>query len=87
MNRIYGLLLSLILLTGCVSTETKETINRQATRLDNMVSKIENGQTTRENEQAFIKAERVLFHTMNYDVNDVALPPDVALLLNLLCED
>jgi len=24
---------------------------------------------------------------MNYDVNDVALPPDVKTLLNLLCED
>ena len=90
MNKILGLLLGLVLFTGCVSTETKETISKQAARADNMVSKIEANQTTRDQEQAYIKAQRIVWHAMDYDVNDTDLPPDVKILLeklDLLCED
>jgi uncharacterized protein YcfL len=83
-NTFVALFISLILLVGCVSPETKTTIENQAARSDNIVGKIERGETTRTEEQSYIKAMRVVWWAVNHDVNDAELPADVVELLTKL---
>jgi hypothetical protein len=83
-NALVTLIVSLTLLVGCVSPETKATVERQAARSDNMVGKIERGESTRTEEQSYIKAMRVLWWAINHDINDADLPADVVELLTKL---
>ena len=80
-NTFIAILFSLTLLVGCVSPETKATIEKQAARSDNIVGKIDRGETTRTEEQGYIKAMRILWWSINHDVNDADLPADVLELL------
>ena len=71
----YLLMLSLML-TGCVATVDKDTIMYQAARMDRAVNLIDSGVTTRAEEQAFIKAERLIWHSLDYSINGTPLPAD-----------
>lgn len=84
MRNFWIMIVSLILLTGCVSKEVKEGVKRQAARGDNMVAKIDSGETTREEEQNYIRALRVFIWSLNYDFNDAELPADIRELLEKL---
>lgn len=83
-NSLYILMLSLLLATGCISSEVKSSIKRNAARSDAYVSQMESGVTTREQDQKFIRAIRIMNHSLNWNVNDVKLPPDVKLILEEL---
>jgi len=72
-----GMVLSLVLMTGCVATNVKETVTRSTARTDKMVQLIEQGKTTREQEQEFIRASRAHWHSLGYYLNDEPLPPDL----------
>jgi len=83
-NLLMSLVFSAVLLTGCVSSEVKGTVERQAARGDNMVGKIAAEKTTRKEEQAYINAMRVVWWSLNHDLNDAKLPRDVKELLEKL---
>ena len=83
-NLFVSLLFSVILLAGCVSPKIKGTVERQAARGDNMVSKVDAGETTREQEQAYIRATRIVWWSLHHDLNDADLPADVFELLEKL---
>lgn len=84
MKNLCVLILSTVLLLGCVSPQVKSTVERQAARGDNMVSKIDNESTTREEEQSYIRAMRIVWWSLNHDINGVDLPPDIVEFLNKL---
>ncbi len=70
-------LLCLFLLVGCVSTTDKETIAKQAARLNRAVVLIQENKMTQGEEEAFIKGERKIWCALNYSINDVPLPADL----------
>ena len=73
-----GLLIFLTMsINGCVAPEVKGAIERNAARVDRFVKLIENDETTREQEQNFIRAFRPAYHSLNYYFNDVPLPLDL----------
>lgn len=77
-----SLILSLALLSGCVASTVKETVERNVERVDKMVLLMEEDKTTRDQEQAFIRALRPAFHSLNYYLNDKDLPSDLLWLLD-----
>lgn len=64
------------LLTG-VPEEARSTAKENAELSDSFVTFMDAGQTTREQEQRFIRACRRAWHAQNYALNDVPLPHDV----------
>lgn len=64
---------------GCVtiSSEDRAKISFQAARLDRAIALIDSDSVTQEEEIAFIRAERRVWHALNYSVNNVPLPPDM----------
>lgn len=68
----------LIGLMGCVAQETKDAIVADAARTDAFVTLMSNGNTTRNDEQAFIRAQRKAFHAIDLGVNGNPLPADLA---------
>jgi hypothetical protein len=64
--------------TWCLPQEALDTAKQNAELTDGFVTLIENGQTTRENEQNFIRSNRRAWHAQNNALNDVPLPADVA---------
>lgn len=62
---------------GCKSAAVGGVIDRNATRSDTFVNRMEAGATTRAQEQDFIRANRRALHVLNYHHNDKPLPPDV----------
>jgi PBP1b-binding outer membrane lipoprotein LpoB len=75
---------SLLLLSGCVSSVVKSSIEQNAARADAYVEKMDAGETTREQDQKFIYVIRIMNHSLNWNVNDVEPPPDVKLILEQL---
>jgi len=62
---------------GCVSSTVTGSTERNAARMDNFVKKMDEGKTTRKQEQSMLRANRIMWHALNYYLNDVLLPPDI----------
>lgn len=78
----YGICLVFVLSVGCVSQAVKDQCKTQAAVHDAYVAKMRAGKTTREQDHAFIEADRRNWHTQNYNVNDALLPADVATVVS-----
>jgi len=70
-----------LLSTGCCSfclpPEAKSTASENSKLCDAFILFMDAGQTTREQEQKFIRANRRAWHAQNYALNDEPLPKDV----------
>lgn len=62
---------------GCANPQIGGTIQRNAARNDRFCKRMEDGATTREQEQAFIRANRRGWHAVDLYYNDIPLPPDI----------
>jgi outer membrane murein-binding lipoprotein Lpp len=82
-NTIFAALLSLILLSGCISAVTKDKVNKFTAEADGFALRVESGQTTRKQEQAYSHAVRIWAHVLNWQINGVEPPIDVKLLFNI----
>lgn len=73
------LLVGSALMSGCSSIppEAYAQANENAIISDTFVLLMEQGQTTRAEEQAFIKANRRSWHAQNFALNEAPLPPDM----------
>ena len=80
-NKIVIILLSLLLTTGCVSSEVKKKLSNNAAQLDGYVAKMESGETTPEQDQNLIRVMRIWTWSMNQAANGEELPADVKLVL------
>ena len=76
------LLLSLTLATGCVSSTVKDKLSRNAAQLDGYVKLMDEGETTREEDQDLIRAMRIWTWSMNRAANGEEPPADVKLVLD-----
>lgn len=78
--RVYALCL-IIALSGCKALSIPDQAFQQATDnavlCDNFTELMNAGVTTREQEQAFIRANRRAWHAQNFALNSEPLPPDV----------
>lgn len=72
-----SLLLVLLISTGCISSSDRAKIAYQAARLDRAVALINSGMVSKEEEENFIRAEREVWHALNFSVNGTPLPPDI----------
>ena len=79
MKRFAFLLTTLIMLSGCCSVppQALEQIGSNALISDAFIVLIEKGETTRDQEQAFIHANRRNWHALNFAVNEAPLPEDI----------
>lgn len=75
------LLLSLFMLTGCVSSAVKEKIKLGADKMDGYVRQMDAGETTREEDQDLIRAIRIITWEMNKLTNDETPPEDIRLII------
>jgi hypothetical protein len=78
------LLLSLFMLTGCVSSVIKEKLSRNAAQLDGYVQRMDTGQpmaTTPEEDQDLIRAMRIWTWEMNQGANGETPPDDIRLII------
>lgn len=82
MKKLFALLLSLTLLTGCVSSTVKAKLSLNAAKLDGYVQKMDEGETTKEEDQDLIRAMRIWTWSMNQAANGEVPPPDVRLILD-----
>jgi len=73
------LTITLALLSGCcgVPKEALDQASIISTAYDSFVGFMEQGHTTREQEQDFIRANRKAWHTQNLALNDIPLPEDL----------
>lgn len=78
---VIALFLSLMLMTGCVSSTVKAKLSKNAAQLDGYVQKMDNDETTPEEDQDLIRAMRIWTWSMNHAANGEAPPPDVRLIL------
>ena len=71
-------LLSLFM-AGCsgVPQQALDQAGENALLSDSFIYLVETGVTTREQEQAFIRANRRAWHAQNFSLNDVPLPADI----------
>lgn len=70
-----GRVLTILLLTGtliggCVSPKIKQVVHENAIRNRKFVSFIESGETTREQEQAFIRANAAAWQALDEHFNE-----------------
>jgi hypothetical protein len=74
-----ALLLSMIMLSGCCSVppQALDQIGTNAVISDAFVALMEKGETSRDQEQAFVHANRRNWHALNFAVNEAALPEDM----------
>lgn len=73
------LLISLFLSVGC-SSVPPEALERSASNAlisDAFIVLMEKGETTREEEQAFILANRRNWHALNFAISEIPLPDDM----------
>ena len=75
------LLFCLSLTTGCVSGTVKEKLSKNAAQLDGYVTKMDKGETTKEEDQDLIRAMRIWTWSMNQAANGEVPPADVRLIL------
>lgn len=78
MKQIRILILGIFLVGCCgISTEDKKVISYQAARFDRAVALINSGVSQKDLEN-FVRAERKVWHALNFSVNNIPLPPDLA---------
>jgi len=79
MKKLAMLLTTLVMLNGCctVPPQAKEQIGNNAIISDAFIALMENGDTDRNQEQAFIHANRRNWHALNFAVNEVPLTEDM----------
>jgi uncharacterized protein YxeA len=80
MLRKIMLILTLVIIAGCVSPMAKEKIHRATVINDSFVKKMDAGQTSREQEQNHIRAMRVWHYSLDYNVNGNEPPADVQVI-------
>lgn len=70
---------ALIMLSGCSSVpqQALDQIGSNAVISDAFIALMEKGETTRDQEQAFIHANRRNWHALNFAVNEAPLPEDI----------
>ena len=69
-----------LLVSGC-NTIPQEAFQQPADNAlitDAFVKQMEAGATSRDQEQEFIRSQRKAWHSQNFALNDVPLPPDLA---------
>jgi hypothetical protein len=81
MRNLIVILLSLVMMTGCVSSEVKDKLSTNAAKLDGYVSRMESGETTPEEDQNLIRVMRIWTWSMNWAANGEEPPADVKLVL------
>lgn len=81
-NKFVVLMFSLLLMTGCVSSEVKEKLSKNAAQLDGYVARMESGETTPEQDQNLIRVMRIWTWSMNQAANGESPPADVKLVLD-----
>ena len=87
MKKLIIILISTLILSGCISQVVKDKLSKNAAQLDGYVNLMENGDTTPENNQDLIRAMRIWTWSMNHLVNDEEPPPDVKLILDARSND
>jgi len=76
------LLLSLTMLSGCISQTVKDKLSKNAAQLDGYVARMDAEETTPEEDQDLIRAMRIWTWSMNRAANGEEPPPDVRLILD-----
>lgn len=76
--------ITIIFFCGCVNLpqEALNNINDNSIICDAFIVKMQKGQTTRDQDQAFIRANRRAWHAQNFAINEAPLPPDMQTSLN-----
>ena len=74
-------ILSLAMLTGCISQVVKDKLSKNAAQLDGYVTRMDAEGTTLEEDQDLIRVMRIWTWSMNWAVNGEEPPPDVKLVL------
>jgi len=79
MKKLACLAVTLALLSGCCSVpkEALDQANSSSVIYDSFVGLMDNGRTTREQEQDFIRASQKAWHAQNFALNDVPMPEDL----------
>ena len=80
-KKLFALMFSLTLLTGCVSSTVKAKLSKNAAQLDGYVQRMDKGETSKEDDQDLIRAMRIWTWSMNQAANGEVPPPDVRLIL------
>ena len=75
------LLVSLFMLTGCISSTIKAQLSSNAAKLDGYVKQMDDNNTTSEEDQDLVRAMRVWTWEMNKGANGETPPDDVRLAL------
>ena len=80
MKRLAILLTSLVMLCGCTSVppQALEQVRNNAVISDAFIALMEKGETSRDQEQAFIHANRRNWHALNFAINEDPLPEDMS---------
>ena len=78
------LLVSLFMLTGCISSEIKAQLSTNAAKLDGYVKLMDSNNTTRVEDQDLVRAMRIWTWEMNKGANGETPPEDVRLVLEAL---
>lgn len=81
MKKFIIILLSVVLLSGCVSGAIKEKLSSNAAKLDRYVELMDEDNTTHEEDRDLIRAMRIWTWSMNWAANDETPPPDVRFIL------
>jgi len=69
------LMIVLFLVAGCgVTQEVKEHTYENAARNHRFIELMDTGETTREQEQAFIRVNSDAWNAQNFAINDISLP-------------
>ena len=74
-------------MAGCVSSVVKEKLSLNAAKLDGYVSKMDDGLTTRDQDQNLIRAMRIWTWSMNQASNGETPPEDIMIILNQMGRD
>lgn len=80
MKKLYTMTLSIALMvSGCcgVPQEALDQAHTNATICDAFVQQMDAGNTSREQEQEFIKSNRKAWHAQDHVLNDAELPADM----------
>ena len=78
------LLVSLFMLTGCISSEIKDQLSSNASKLDGYVKLMDSDNTTDKEDQDLIRAMRVWTWMMNKGANGETPPEDIRLAIEAL---
>ena len=75
------LLVTMSMMTGCVSSAVKDKISVGTAKMDGYVRQMDAGETTREEDQDLIRAIRIITWEMNKLTNGETPPDDIRLII------